>query len=183
MKKSKMPIVGGILIGLGVLSFGGIAKAESKATLIIGALVFIAVGGLLLYLGIKKNKEITTLSAEEKSKAKPSVKAVTQNVERDFYSKVVGVTFGNDDGTSRQEYIKKLKPGQELIFKPVPTPEYPDAIGVFTLKGKQIGHVKADLATELKERYPDNYMNVTVSEVTGGGGKTYGCNIHIIIYA
>ena len=113
---------------------------------------------------------------------KPNVKKIMQNVIRDFHSKVVGVTFGNADGSSRQEYIRKLKPGEELVFRPLPTREYPDAIGVFTLKGKQLGYLNSDLAAELKYKYPTNFMRVTVDSVTGGGGKTYGCNIHIVIY-
>lgn len=113
---------------------------------------------------------------------KPNVKKIMKNVIRDMHSKVVGVTFGNADGTSRQEYIKKLKPGEELIFRPTPTRDYPDTIGVFALKGKQIGVVSAELAAELKNKYPTNFMRVTVAEITGGGGKNYGCNIHIVIY-
>ena len=38
------------------------------------------------------------------------------------------------------------------------------------------------IAAELKSKYPTNFMRVTVAEVTGGGGKTYGCNIHVVIY-
>lgn len=109
--------------------------------------------------------------------------APSRSIVRDFNSKVVGVTFGNDDGTSRQEIIKACNPGDDLILKPVPTTEYPDAIGVFTKSGKQLGHINAELAAELKSDYPNNPMSVTVNNITGGGDKTYGCNIHIIIYS
>ena len=107
---------------------------------------------------------------------------IARTVIRDFHTKVVGVTFGNPDGSSRQAYISNLKPNQDLVLRPVPTAQYPDAIGVFTLDGKQLGHVNADLAAELKYKYPLNFMQVTVSNVTGGNGKNYGCNIHVIIY-
>lgn len=116
-----------------------------------------------------------------KRNKKPVVPA--RSIVRDFNSKVVGVTFGNDDGTSRQEIIKTCNPGDDLILKPVPTMEYPDAIGVFTKSGKQLGHINAELAAELKGDYPNNPMSVTVNNITGGGDKTYGCNIHIIIYS
>ena len=110
------------------------------------------------------------------------MKQVAKTVIRDFHTKIVGVTYGNSDGSSRQEYIKKLKPGDELVFRPVPTAEYPDAIGVFTLKGEQLGHLSAGLAAELKSEYPTNYMQATVANVTGGNGMNYGCNIHIVVY-
>lgn len=107
---------------------------------------------------------------------------VAKTVVRDFHTKIVGVTYGNSDGSSRQEYIKKLKPGDELVFRPVPTSEYPDAVGVFTLKGEQLGHLNADLAAELKNKYPTNYMQATVANVTGGNDMNYGCNVHIVVY-
>lgn len=110
------------------------------------------------------------------------MKQVAKTVIRDFHTKIVGVTYGNADGSSRQEYIKKLKPGDELVFRPVPTPEYPDAIGVFTLKGEQLGYLGADLAAEFKNKYPTNYMQASVANVTGGNGMNYGCNIHIVVY-
>lgn len=109
--------------------------------------------------------------------------AEPRSVVRDFNSKVVGVTFGNADGSSRQEIIKNCSPGDDLIFKPVPTVEYPDAVGVFTKTGKQLGHLNAELAAELKSKYPNNPMSVTINDITGGGEKNYGCNIHIVIYA
>lgn len=119
----------------------------------------------------------------KRNKAPAAPAAAPRSVVRDFNSKVVGVSFGNSDGSSRQEIIKSCKPGDDLIFKPVPTAEYPDAVGVFTKSGKQLGHLNAELAAELKNTYPNNPMSVTVNNITGGGDKTYGCNIHIIIYS
>lgn len=124
---------------------------------------------------------IVWLCKRNKTTAPPA--APSRSIVRDFNSKVVGVSFGNDDGTSRQEIIKTCKPGDDLILKPVPTTEYPDAIGVFTKQGKQLGHINAELAAELKNDYPNNLMSVTVNNITGGGDKTYGCNIHIVIYS
>lgn len=111
------------------------------------------------------------------------VNSSKMSVVRDFNTKVVGVTFGNDNGTSRQEIIKGCKAGEDIIFKPVPTAEYPDAIGVFNKRGQQLGHLNAELAAEMKNKYPNNPMSVTINNITGGGDKSYGCNLHIIIYA
>lgn len=100
----------------------------------------------------------------------------------DFHTKVVGVTFNNDDGTSRQSIIKNCKAGDDIVFKPVPTNEYPDAIGVFNAKGQQLGHLSQGVAAEIKNKYGYNPMSVTVSNVTGGGDLSYGCNLHIVVY-
>lgn len=104
------------------------------------------------------------------------------NTIREFHSKVVGVTFNNSNGTSRQEIIKKCKPGDDLVFKPTPTPEYPESIGVFNAHGEQLGFVNAELAHELITKYPRNPMKVVVSEVTGREYNNCGCNILITIY-
>lgn len=101
----------------------------------------------------------------------------------EFHTKVVGVSFNNNDGTSRQDIIKSCKVGDDIIFKPVPTKEYPDAIGVFNAHGKQLGHLTAELASELKNKYPTNPMKAVVAGITGGeNGKNYGCNLKLTIY-
>lgn len=113
----------------------------------------------------------------------PKIDPSKLNIVRDFHSKVVGVTFNNDNGTSRQEIIRNCKIGEDVIFKPTPTEKYPDAIGVFNTQGEQLGNLNADLAAELKRKYPLNPMSVTISNITGGGEDyNYGCNLHIIIY-
>ena len=103
---------------------------------------------------------------------------------REFHTKVVGVTFNNDNGTSRQAILRGCRVGEDIIFKPVPTKEYPDAIGVFNARGQQLGHISAELAQELKTKYPTNPMKVVIAGLTGGeSDKSYGCNLHITIYA
>lgn len=65
----------------------------------------------------------------------------------------------------------------------MPSKEYPDAIGVFTTKGKQLGFLKAELAHEMKYKYGTNPMSATISDITGGdSGKSFGVNLHIVIY-
>lgn len=127
----------------------------------------------------------TNKSKKPSAKGKTSKKANSDFVppEADFHTKVVGVTFKNDDGSDRQKIISKCKVGQDIIFKPTPTREYPEAIGVFTTKGKQLGFLSADLAHDLIHNYPNNPMQVTIADITGGNGNNYGCNLHIHIFA
>lgn len=116
---------------------------------------------------------------KESTKVDPS----SLKVEREFFTKVVGVTFGNDDGSSRQEIISKCKEGDDVIFRPISMKGHPEAIGVFTAGGKQLGFLDAELATELREKYPMNPMSSTIGNITGGhDGKNYGCNLRIVIY-
>lgn len=104
-------------------------------------------------------------------------------VERDFHTKVAGVSFNNDNGTSRQEIIKRCTPGDDVVFKPMPTKAYPETIGVFTMKGEQIGVLNAQLAKEMHSKYATSPMSAAISGINGGdNGKYLGVNLHITIY-
>ena len=88
-----------------------------------------------------------------------------REVVKEFSSNVVGCIYPNGDGTSRQTYITEIKEGDDLFFKPAPTEEYPDSIGVFTKAGKQIGVVEYKLLNELRGMYANNDASVTVGQV------------------
>ena len=59
----------------------------------------------------------------------------------EFSCDVWGTAYTNENGTSRQTYIARLKVGDDLLFHPAPTADYPDTIGVFTKKNEQIGFI------------------------------------------
>lgn len=93
-----------------------------------------------------------------------------------FYTKVAGVSYDN-----RQPRIAALQPGDPLILTREPgNPHDPHAIAVTTREGAQLGYLSARLAARLApsvdigERYA-----ATVSQVTGGGDRSYGLNIYI----
>ena len=91
--------------------------------------------------------------------------AVTREVVREMYSNVVATVYPNENGTSRQAYIAKLKQGEDLLFHPAPTDEYPDSIGVFTTRNEQIGVLSYQTLNELRGLYTYNDASVTVNEV------------------
>lgn len=101
---------------------------------------------------------------------------------RDFNTKVVGVTFNNPDGTSRQEIILSCKEGEELEVRHYGDAEFPSAFGVFKKDGRQLGHISRELADDLYAFYNDNPKMAIVTGITGGGKLSYGCNIHVFIY-
>ncbi len=97
-----------------------------------------------------------------------------------LHSKVVGVTFNNEDGTSRQNYLKNVKQDDELKLIPYEYEHQAEALGVFHNK-KQIGNINADLCYELMAAINDNKEIFVFATPTGGNGKTRGCNITIIM--
>ena len=96
--------------------------------------------------------------------------------------KVVGVSFNNADGTSRQKYISKLHVGDPILLKYYKYKNEP-AYAVTTASKKQIGNISKDLANTLFKNYNNCYFVSKVNEVIGGkDGNYYGCIISISIY-
>ena len=100
---------------------------------------------------------------------------------RTIHTKVVGVTFRNKDGSSRQELLSYCIGGETVEFEYF-TYQGAPAYAVYC-GGDQIGNLSADLARTLYE-LPDTYTFVgEISEVTGGDdGLNYGCNLSIDLY-
>lgn len=94
---------------------------------------------------------------------------------------LVGCVYPNADGTSRQRYLVKCKSGENVFFKPAPTKEYPDTIGVFTKKGGCIGVLPYKTLNELRGLYANNKAEVIIKEVTHSD-RGLGCIIKITIY-
>lgn len=105
-----------------------------------------------------------------------------------FYTKVVGVSFRNDDGSERQRIIRDLdrkdmlNPGQELYLQREPTNPYDyNCIKVLGPDGRQIGNLSREIAAQLSpEMARGKRYTATVNAVTGGGvDMSYGVNIII----
>ena len=95
-------------------------------------------------------------------------------------TKVVGVTFSNEDGTNRQEILSTLMEGDMLELRDCSSARWPEAIGVFTSSGQQVGNLSKELAQRLRnEGTLWDIEPVTVTAITGGGADSYGCNILI----
>ena len=94
------------------------------------------------------------------------------------YSKIVGVTFpcSKNSAINRQDVIAQLRAGDRL-YPELYTYEGKPAIMLLNAQGLDAGNLSADLAADLY----DKPLGVAVSEVTGGGELSYGCNI-IITY-
>ena len=75
----------------------------------------------------------------KKSTPKPRTEeAASDNV---FFAKVHGVSFKNDDGSSRQKIISQCKVGEELDIIPEPTNRHdPGAMKVCRKNGEQLGY-------------------------------------------
>lgn len=152
-----------------------------KAWQIVLMIIFYPVGicYLLYWLYKKDQAKYAAPSVAAPVKFDPSKAKVL----RDFHTKVAGVTFKNADGTNRQDIVRALQVGSDVVFRPMGTKDHPEAIAVFTNTGKQIGFLNAKLAVEMRDKYATNPMSAVVAGINGGEeGKNLGCNLHIVIY-
>lgn len=108
-----------------------------------------------------------------------------------FHTKIVGVTFKNDDGTDRQRIIRnltrngELEEGTELFFVPQPTNPYDNnCILVNTSTGQTLGTLSKEMAATIAPQIKQGYtFKVHVSAQTGGDiGYAYGINILVERY-
>lgn len=101
---------------------------------------------------------------------------------KEFHTKVVGVSFPNDDGSSRQAILSNCRRGDYITLEFYRYHGRP-AYAVFTEHG-QIGNLSADLAESLTTEYgSDFFVSGFICQITGGsGGLYYGCNIFVRIY-
>lgn len=97
-------------------------------------------------------------------------------------TKLAGVTMKNDDGSSRQAFLKTCNSGDPLVLKREPKNKYDrNAIAVF--RGTdQLGYLSKEVAEELaKVLDSGKELTAEILEITGGekGKPTRGCNIEI----
>lgn len=97
-------------------------------------------------------------------------------------TRVVGVSFQNDDGTDRQEILSGLSVGEGMLLKYFEYENEP-AYAVTDAAGNRIGSLSKELAADIYRKYKDCYFSVMISDITGGDdGRKYGCIIDIDIY-
>ena len=93
--------------------------------------------------------------------------------------KVVGVTFTNEDGTSRQSIIKELKQSDTITLRREPTNKFDtNAIMVLADKG-QVGYIGKDYASIMASMMDTGaQFSATIAEIGEYKGNYY---LHILI--
>lgn len=165
MKKSKKFIVGIVLAVAGALGFIG---SRGNGAVMFGSGILIVVGILLIYYGkksISKSIDIQGLNRSDNVQA--------SNLRFTKYEfKLVGVTFRNNKGKSRQALLRKLNFHDEPFVGKVNFSlekyKYNNEVAVRILaNGEDIGNVPRDNLNYIIDNY-DNIFDVQVLVVGGG---------------
>lgn len=97
-------------------------------------------------------------------------------------TRVVGVSYRNEDGSSRQEIISNLVEGEHVSLEYYEYENEP-AYAVIDMLGNQIGNLSKELASVIYNKYNGCYFDAFVLRITGGDNTKYlGCVIDISIY-
>jgi hypothetical protein len=104
-----------------------------------------------------------------------------------YLMSVAGVSFDNDDGSSRQTIISSCKPGETLRLIREPDNKFdPRAIKVVRGNGRQVGYLPARITCDGDPSGLAHQIGAGVKfrcrivDITGGGpGMLYGIEIEI----
>lgn len=104
-----------------------------------------------------------------------------------FFTKIVGVTFPNPDGSSRQALLAELAERYDPSVKIFLTAKrdldnaYDDkAVAIFDDSGRQLGYLSRKVNETVAPWMDDGHpILVEVVNVTGGDGSCHGVNLWV----
>jgi MFS superfamily sulfate permease-like transporter len=130
----------------------------------------------------KREEDFDNLKRAREGAGRPVV--TVRSGGNEFYTKVSGVTRQNDDGSDRQQILKRCRDGEKLDLVRDPKNPYDEnAIRVCRKNGEQLGFISAETAEQLARKI-DSGMKIEaeIANITGGttDRPTLGCNLKII---
>ena len=104
-----------------------------------------------------------------------------------FFTKIVGVTFPNPDGSSRQALITELAerydPSVKIFWtakRDLDNPYDDKAVAIFDDQGRQLGYLSRKVNETVAPWMDDGYpILVEVVNVTGVNGGSHGVNLWV----
>nr|UWI12819.1 MAG: HIRAN domain protein [Bacteriophage sp.] len=170
MGKRKM-----IFYGVAALfAVSGVAALPSgNITGEVGCLVIAAV---CAFAGAKGKAE---QQADKKPAPHVAPASTNERIAETIRTKLVGVTYDNEDGENRQDILSSMTGSEEIevekyIFNGEPA-------AYVKCGNKVLGNLAAELAKDLEGKYPDARYTAEILEISGGGVHTFGCNIELNI--
>lgn len=166
MTKKKFKIYTIISVLLFIGSIGVVVQDKDAKYLLVALIIAVIYAFVVLKFTGKIGKKSEPAATQTQTVSDPTA----------THSKVRGVTYQctKDSSINRQDVVAKLKPNEKLTVEKYEYNGEP-AIMLLNSNGLDVGNFSADMAKKL---YNKNF-DVFVSEVTGGAGKSYGCNIII----
>lgn len=131
---------------------------------ITGGMGCIVIAAVCAYFGLKKKS-----TGKENGNRTPAPAAASGSRVLDtIRTKVVGVTFNNEDGENRQDILSKMSGSEDITVEKY---TYNGEPAAYVKWGdKVIGNLSAELAGDLARKYPKARYTAEILEISGGGG-------------
>lgn len=160
MGKKKM-----ILYGVAALfAVSGVAALPSGN--ITGGIGCIVIAAVCFLLARKPAKEA---AGQQEAQTRTATTPVSGGrIAETIRTKVVGVTFQNDDGENRQDILSRMNGDEEIEIEKT---TYNGEPAAYVKWGNKIlGYLSAELAKDLAVKYPNARYTAEILEISGGGG-------------
>ena len=130
---------------------------------ITGGVGCIVVAAVCAYFGLKKKS-----AGKENGNRTPAPAAASGGRILDtIRTKVVGVTFNNEDGENRQDILSRMSGSEDITVEKY---TYNGEPAAYVKWGdKVIGNLSAELAGDLARKYPKARYTAEILEISGGG--------------
>ena len=143
---------------------GVVALPSGNITGGVGCLVIAAV---CAFAGMKGKTE---QRADKKTAPHVAPASANERIVETIRTKLVGVTYDNEDGENRQDILSSMTGNEEIevekyIFNGEPA-------AYVKCGNKVLGNLAAELAKDLAEKYPDARYTAEILEISGGGAYT-----------
>lgn len=140
---------------------------------ITGGVGCIVIAAVCAYFGLKKKS-----TGKENGNRTPVPAAASGGRILDtIRTKVVGVTFNNEDGENRQDILSRMSGSEDITVEKY---TYNGEPAAYVKWGdKVIGNLSAELAGDLARKYPKARYTAEILEISGGGVQMFGCNIEL----
>ncbi|AHE55933.1 HIRAN domain-containing protein [Sphingomonas sanxanigenens] len=98
-----------------------------------------------------------------------------------FLLPVVGERFDNADGSSRQEEIRRCRPGEAVWLEREPSNRFdPSAVAVFSDRGFQLGYIGADRCGWIGSKIDRGFnVDAVVEGISGDVSGALPCRLTI----
>lgn len=103
---------------------------------------------------------------------------------RAYHTTLLGTGLANSGGRDRQQILREVRPGDVVACRTVVQrgEDETETVGVFTVKGEQMGVIDLAVLRAVREQYPDHRIGVTIERIGGGQGTPYTCNLRVGVY-
>lgn len=137
-----------------------------------GGVGCILIAAVCAYFGVKKKD-----AEEENKKRTPAPAAASGKILETIRTKVVGVTFNNEDGENRQDILSRMSGNEDITVEKY---TYNGEPAAYVKWGdKVIGNLSAELAGDLARKYPKARYTAEILEISGGGYRRSGAILNL----